>query len=111
MQSNLLLLNAKKPNPYNLEYHLKHTKTLQQNVVGLTVARKPIAEADNKSRKNHEGNVAFHKKKWLIGTKHGQAVSQMTEYFRPKELAEWLDFTEAYINKLRKQGKLIIIRN
>lgn len=30
----------------------------------------------------------------------------MTEYFRPKELAEWLGFTEAYIYKLRKQGKL-----
>ena len=33
----------------------------------------------------------------------------MTEYFRPKELAEWLGFTEAYIYKLRKQGKLHFI--
>ena len=33
----------------------------------------------------------------------------MTEYFRPKELAEWLGFTEAYIYKLRKQGKLLFV--
>lgn len=30
----------------------------------------------------------------------------MPEYFRPKELADWLGFTEAYIYKLRKQGVL-----
>ena len=33
----------------------------------------------------------------------------MTEYFRPKELAEWLGFTEVYIYKLRKQGKLLFV--